>query len=185
MWNWSESESVRLSVVVWLFVTPWTVALQAPLSRGSSRQVYWSGSPFLSPKDPANFQVLHLKRKMLLWLGVKEKLAWCGNRPASSRRAGSAPLLTRLPHLLCRHSSPLTFFQKWKGSCCHMFTHSAVCPVIQQRWLRVCHSPASVLGAGHTVTGEWKHGPCPQGTHHLVGEAGVNPRQRQNWGGWT
>ena len=29
-----------------LFVTPWTVALQAPLSTGFSRQEYWSGLPF-------------------------------------------------------------------------------------------------------------------------------------------
>ena len=28
---------------VWLFVTPWTVAYQAPLSMGFSRQYYWSG----------------------------------------------------------------------------------------------------------------------------------------------
>ena len=28
---------------VWLFVTSWTVALQAPLSMGFSRQEYWSG----------------------------------------------------------------------------------------------------------------------------------------------
>ena len=31
------------------FVTPWTVAHQAPLSMGFSRQVYWSGLPFPSP----------------------------------------------------------------------------------------------------------------------------------------
>ena len=34
-----------------LFVTPWTVAYQAPLSVGFSRQEYWSGSPFPSPGD--------------------------------------------------------------------------------------------------------------------------------------
>ena len=34
---------------VWLFVTPWTVARQAPLSIGFPRQEYWSGSPFPSP----------------------------------------------------------------------------------------------------------------------------------------
>ena len=34
-----------------LSVTPWTVALQAPLSMGFSRQEYWSGLPFLSPRD--------------------------------------------------------------------------------------------------------------------------------------
>ena len=28
-----------------LFATPWTVACQAPLSRGISRQEYWSGLP--------------------------------------------------------------------------------------------------------------------------------------------
>ena len=29
----------------------WTVALQAPLSMGFSRQEYWSGLPFPSPED--------------------------------------------------------------------------------------------------------------------------------------
>ena len=32
---------------VWLCVTPWTVAHQAPLSMGFSRQEYWSGLPAL------------------------------------------------------------------------------------------------------------------------------------------
>ena len=31
--------------------TPWTVACQAPLSTGFSRQAYWSGLPFPSPGD--------------------------------------------------------------------------------------------------------------------------------------
>ena len=31
--------------------TPWTVALQAPLSMGLSRQEYWCGLPFPSPGD--------------------------------------------------------------------------------------------------------------------------------------
>ena len=34
---------------VWFFVTPWTVALQAPLSMGFSRQEYWSGLPWPPP----------------------------------------------------------------------------------------------------------------------------------------
>ena len=34
---------------VQLFVTPWTIAHQAPLSMGFSRQEYWSGSPFPPP----------------------------------------------------------------------------------------------------------------------------------------
>ena len=32
-------------------VTPWTVACQAPLSTGFSRQEYWTGLPFTSPAD--------------------------------------------------------------------------------------------------------------------------------------
>ena len=33
------------------FVSPWTVAHQAPLSMGIPRQEYWSGLPFPSPRD--------------------------------------------------------------------------------------------------------------------------------------
>ena len=37
-----------------LFVTPWTVAHQAPLSMGFSRQEYWSGLPYPPPGDLPN-----------------------------------------------------------------------------------------------------------------------------------
>ena len=33
---------------VWFFANPWTVACQAPLSKGFSRQEYWSGLPLSS-----------------------------------------------------------------------------------------------------------------------------------------
>ena len=36
---------------VWLFVSPWTVAHQAPLSMGFSRQEYWSALPGPPPGD--------------------------------------------------------------------------------------------------------------------------------------
>ena len=36
------------------FVTTWTVARQAPLSTGFSRQEYWSGLPFPPPGDLPN-----------------------------------------------------------------------------------------------------------------------------------
>ena len=39
----------RILSHVWLFATPWTVALQAPLSVEVSRQWYWSGLPFPTP----------------------------------------------------------------------------------------------------------------------------------------
>ena len=37
-----------------LFATPWTIAYQAPPSMGFSRQEYWSGLPFPSPRDLPN-----------------------------------------------------------------------------------------------------------------------------------
>ena len=39
---------------VQLFVTPWTIACQAPLSMKFSRQGYWSGWPCPSPADLPN-----------------------------------------------------------------------------------------------------------------------------------
>ena len=46
------TESVLLSHE--LFVTPWTVAHQAPLSMEFSRQEYWSELPFPSPGNLLN-----------------------------------------------------------------------------------------------------------------------------------
>ena len=40
-----------LVACVQLFVTPWTVARQAPLAMEFSREEYWSGLPFPSPGD--------------------------------------------------------------------------------------------------------------------------------------
>ena len=39
---------------VWLIVTPWTIAHQAPLSTGFPRKEYWSGLPFPPPEDLPN-----------------------------------------------------------------------------------------------------------------------------------
>ena len=47
----SEWVSAQSLSHVQLFVTPWTVAHQAPLSMGSSRQERWSGLPFPSPEE--------------------------------------------------------------------------------------------------------------------------------------
>ena len=47
--------SLRVSLSrVQLFVIPWTVACQAPLSIGFSRREYWSRLPFPSPGDLPN-----------------------------------------------------------------------------------------------------------------------------------
>ena len=45
-WKWKVN--VRSLSHVWLVVTPWTAAYQAPPSMGFSRQEYWSGVPLPS-----------------------------------------------------------------------------------------------------------------------------------------
>ena len=49
-----ELKWVKLLSRVRLFATPWTVACQVPPSMGFSRQAYWSGLPFPSPRDLSN-----------------------------------------------------------------------------------------------------------------------------------
>ena len=46
-WKWKVK--VKLLSRVWLFVTIWTEAYQAPPSMGFFRQEYWSGVPLPSP----------------------------------------------------------------------------------------------------------------------------------------
>ena len=59
---------------VWIFVSLWTVAFQAPLSLGFSRQEYWSGLPFPPPGDltypgikPMSLTFLALQADFLHW----------------------------------------------------------------------------------------------------------------------
>ena len=64
---------------VWLCATPWTVAHQAPLSMGFSRQEYWSGlpcpSPGIFPTQGSNLWLLHWQTGSLP-LVPPRKLNW-------------------------------------------------------------------------------------------------------------
>ena len=51
---WVLNAEVKSLSHVRLFVTPWTVAHQAPPSMEFSRQEYWSGLPFPSPGNLPN-----------------------------------------------------------------------------------------------------------------------------------
>ena len=71
---------VQLLSHVWLFGTLWTVACQAPLSLGFSRQEYWSGLPCPSPGDlsdaeikPASLWLLHCRRILYHWANREAK----------------------------------------------------------------------------------------------------------------
>ena len=50
---------------VQLFVTPWTVACQAPLSMEFSRQQYWSGLPFPTPNSVERFPFIYTLSRLL------------------------------------------------------------------------------------------------------------------------
>ena len=50
-WKWKVK--IKSFSHVQLLVTPWTAAYQTSLSLGFSRQEYWSGLPFPSPKLPS------------------------------------------------------------------------------------------------------------------------------------
>ena len=69
LWDWKRSvfipipKKVKSFSHVRLFVTPWTVAYQAPPSMEFSRQEYWNGLPFPSPESqrkamPKNVQTI-------------------------------------------------------------------------------------------------------------------------------
>ena len=70
---------------VWLFATPWTVAHQAPLSMGFSRQECWSGlpcpppgalpNPGIKPRSPA-LQADSLSSEPLPRPGILEPHRW-------------------------------------------------------------------------------------------------------------
>ena len=50
---------------VQLFVTPWTIAHQDPLSMTFSRQEYWSGLPFPTPWDIPDPGIEHMSPESL------------------------------------------------------------------------------------------------------------------------
>ena len=51
-------------------MTPWTGACQAPLSMGFSRQEYWSGLLFPSPRGSPGYALFLQLSESWVWLGV-------------------------------------------------------------------------------------------------------------------
>ena len=77
-WKWKVK--VKALSGVWLLVTPWTAAYQAPPSMGFSRQEYWSGVPLPSP----SLQATHLKSFSTLRTKVSREMKWAPEKIASS-----------------------------------------------------------------------------------------------------
>ena len=64
----TDTYEVKSLSRVWLFATPGTVAYQAPLFMGFSRQEYWSGLPFPSP---SNLLKIHFSQTFALTTSIK------------------------------------------------------------------------------------------------------------------
>ena len=86
------------------FVTPWTVARQAPLSMGLSWEEYWSGIPFPSPGDFLtqgwNPNLLHL----LNWQADSLPLNHLGNQRSHRVSFDSIPPPSH-PHMHTQSAS--------------------------------------------------------------------------------
>ena len=95
---------------VQLFATPWTIACQAFLSVGFSRQEYgldWSGLPFLSPTqglNPCLLGLLHWQT-VSLSLAPPRKSVIAGNPGCSSAGTSLQPLLPLSQGLPCPYLS--------------------------------------------------------------------------------
>ena len=79
-WKWKVK--VKSLSCIWLFVTPWTAAYQAPLSMGFSRQEYWSGVSLPSLGSPifkliGNFLNVNILYKILHLLLFLRKIPHC------------------------------------------------------------------------------------------------------------
>ena len=107
---WSEVKSLSR---VRLFAAPWTVAYQAPLSMGFSRQEYWSGLPFPSPgifpTQGSNLGLWHCRQTLL----PSEP----PGKPAAIHVLVSiipqTPLPSRLPHSIEQSSLCYTVSPCW------------------------------------------------------------------------
>ena len=81
-----------------LFATPWTVAHQAPLSVGFSRQEYWSGLPYPPPEDLPNQGPNPCLLRLLRWQAGSLPLAPPGKPQCLGTRKAHLFLMLRVPH---------------------------------------------------------------------------------------
>ena len=121
---------------VWLFVTPWTIACQAPLSMGFSRQRSWNGLPFPSPGDLPGPG----KNQYLLCL-----LHWqAGSLPHPTWDALRISLnLTNLIMKVLPMS--IAFLEKWWQQKHNLCWHWILSTEISQEHFRLCSQLPSVL----------------------------------------
>ena len=125
-----NKESIRVKCLlnhfdrVQLFATLWTIACQAPLSMGFSRQEYWSGLPCPPPGELPNSGIKPASPGSLALQVNSSPLSHLGSpslekhlRAKETVRTGWTPRRSRKPPISgqCRCR---------KGSCCTSYSHS-------------------------------------------------------------
>ena len=119
-----------------LFVTPWTIAYQAPPSMGFSRQWYWSGLPFPSLGDLPSPGIKPTSRALAGGLFITETigkttitlkitaigLAMKKNENSELNSIIQQPNLKRLEKEFCTHGG--------RGTLCSAFCFSVSQPII-------------------------------------------------------
>ena len=95
-------QNVRAQMLshVQLFVTPWTVACQAPLSMGFPRQGYWSGLPFPPPRDlpdPGIGPTYPVLPALQAESSEDTRVSWC-EQSIAAKLIASAQLANRCLH---------------------------------------------------------------------------------------
>ena len=113
---------------VWLFATLWTVALQAPLSMGFSRQEYWSGLPCPSPGHLPNPRIEPTSSAAP---ALQEDSLLLSHQGSPGARRLSFYLASLSPHVACEVTKAVSYIfrgclfpipyssslQRWAFSC--------------------------------------------------------------------
>ena len=111
---------------VQLFATPWTVAVQAHVSMGFSRQEHWSGLSVSSPGDLPNLGIEPVSSESPAPVGAffttEPKYHWCSCLGAPRKKSQKSPLEKRresvVPIYHCRDLS------WWYFSCSSLLSPS-------------------------------------------------------------
>ena len=119
-----------------LFVTPWTVAHQAPLSMEFSRQEYWSGQPFPSPgifmTQGLNLGLLHCRQ--ILYCLSYHLHTHVGLQKAKSLEEISQYLSnSNIFTIQHRNSSSEINLQKYSPKYTKMYVYEFQCSIIYYR----------------------------------------------------
>ena len=119
---------------IWLFATPWIVAHQAPLSKGFSRQEYWSGLPcspsgdlfdpgikFASPISSAGFPCGSAGKESACNVGDLGSIPGLGRSPGEGKGyplqySGLENSLDRIVHEITKSQTLLSDFH-FTSSC--------------------------------------------------------------------